>query len=324
MKNSLIYKITITILFIIVMVLAIVLNARLVRVSTFDKFFNSQNDEIKNELTVKFLESLDSDTIETIGLSDTNISNENLSNMNINIISKDNDNYYIILHNTNPYNDKDYITILKRGLFFYKQIGTPIEFNNVMDIFLLQLNDTKNYMIFTRDLTGFETKPLDFSVTLNGFVYNKDKNEFVEVIEIIENIEEYQITNDNNKNMYKKFRAKSDIMLTNSNVPILEVLTHYYEAISDSFNSKLSEDTPYNLNFDVIKTSNNYTKYFYDPEFNHFLIGYLQLNDTKEIVGIIKSNTKIINNNFKDTYTIIKKNGEIFEVFDNFSIISSK
>lgn len=322
MKNNLIYKISITISLTILIIFAVILNARFVRTATVDKFFDIQNSEAKDELIINFLKNLDNASIETIGISKSDIINENLSNINANITSKSADNYYIILHNTNPYNDKDYITIFKRGLFFYKHIGTPIEFNNVIDVFLLKTKGSNDYILFTRDLIGFETSPLDLVVNLNAFVYDKYKNDFVNAIEIIENIEQYEIVSNDNKNMYKKSRSKSDIMLTNSNTTIVEILTHDYEAISEEFNATLSKTPPYNLSFDVIKTSNNYSKYFYDPEFNHFLLGYLQLNDTNEIVGIIKFNKKIINNNFKNTYTIIKKNGEIFEIFDNFTILN--
>lgn len=321
MKNNLIYKVFAITLFTILIILSIILNARAVKVSTVDNFFNTKDEKNKNQLIVKFLKNLDSKTIETIGIAKSDILDENLSQINIDIVSKSNDNYYIILYNTNPYNDKDYINIFKRGTFFYKHIGNPIKLNNIMDIFILKAKESKDYILFTRDLIGFETAPLDLTVNLNAFVYDKTKRNFIKALEIVENTEEYQITSDGEKNMYKKFRSKSDIMLTNSSIPSIEILTQHYEALSEPFKNELSKDTPYNLNFDVIKTSSNYNKYFYDENFKHFVLGYLEIEETKEIAGILKADTKIINDNFKDTYTIIKKDGEIFEIFDGFRLL---
>lgn len=321
MKNNLIYKIIASLLVVIFVILALVLNSRAVRVSTFDKYFDENETQIKNQFIVKFLESLDFGTIQTIGISKNEIVNKDLSKIDVNIISDNDNNCYILLHNKNNNNNKDYITVFKRGLFFYKKIGNPIKLNNIIDIFMLPIKTDEKYIIFTRDLIGFETKPLDLLVNLNAFVYDKQKKDFVQALDIIENVEEYNIIYNDQKSMYKKFRTKSDIMVTNGEMPSIEILTHYYEAISQTFDKKLSNVVPYDLNFDIIKTSSKYSTYFYDEKFKHFILGYLKINETGEIVGITKINSKTVNNNFIDTYTIIKEDGEIFEIFDDFELI---
>lgn len=278
----------------------------------------SNND---NSLITNFLKTLDTNTLNIIGISQKNIATNNISEYDVNIITNKDDNYYIILHNINKNNNKQYLTVFKKGFFKYRQIGNAIEQNNILDIFIFPTQTKDKHIIFTRDLEGFETTPLDLIEKLQGFVYNSKTNSFDCAIEIIENAEEYQTQKVGNNNVYKKFRTKSDVMLTSSSMPTLEVLTHYYEAISDEFSNELSKTTPYNLNFTVIKNNNEYNKYFYDDTFNHFILGYIIINDTNEKVGILKKNIKIIDNNYEYTYTIIKKNGQIFEVFKDFTIL---
>ncbi len=324
-KNN-VSKIIIGLLIFVLVLLVAILNKGYVKNITMDKFlqYEDENEEINKQLILKLLKSLDDDTIKTIGIDKKDIVNSSIQNYNINIITKKNHNYYIILHNKNPKDDKEYLTVFKRGFLFYKKLGSPIKQNSVIDIFLLPVDTEEEYILFTRDLIGFKTAPLDLLCNLNAFVYNDKKRNFTEALKIIENSEEYQIITDNNKNMYKKFRTKSDILLTNNDYPIIKILTHYYEAVSTPTEKELTGTPPYSLNFDITKTENEFEKYFYDTNFYHFLLGYIKLDNSDETVGIVKKNTKIIDNNFKDTYTIIKKDGEVFEIFSNFTIIKTE
>ncbi len=318
--NHKIYKLTTIVLFLIFLFLVVSLSNRSVKTSYVDKYLNNKNVD-EHQFILNFLESIDVNTLNVLGIKQSDVVNDNLSNYNINIISKKTDNYYIILHNKNNNNDREYLTVFKRGLLTYKKHGTPIELNNIIDIFILPVKTDEKYIIFARDLVGFKTSPLDLTSNLHAFVFNKNKKDFTEAIKIAENIEEYQIQGDETKSLYKKFRTKSDILLTNKDYPIMEVLTHYYEAVSSEFDNELTGTPPYSLDFDVVKTNDTYEKYFYDSNFYHFILGYLSIDETEEIVGVIKKNSKVIDNNFKDTYTIIRRNGEVFEIFSDFTIL---
>ncbi len=323
MKNKYSYNFTIAILFIILMFFILSLSNRNVKNVSVDKFLNKPiaTEEEKKEFILKFLKNLDFETLEKIGIKQKDVVNESLSNYNINIIAKKTNDYYILLHNIDNNSEKEYITVFRRGLLTYKQIGSPIEFNNVIDVFLLPVNTQEKYIIFTRDLVGFKTSPLDLTSNLSAFIFDDKSNSFVEAINIVENAEEYVIDHVDEKSMYKKYRTKSDVMVTNTDYPIIEILTHYYEAVSQLVDGKIEGTPPYDLDFDVIKTSNDYNKYFYDSNFKHFLLGYLVINESNEVAGILRENSKIIDNNFRDTYTIIKQNGEIYEIFSDFTIL---
>ncbi len=314
MKKSNTYEIIIGVLITILIFSTLSLSNNFVKTKTVDRTTNSEI------ISKKLIKSLNKGTLNTIGISHSDVVSNDLSHYNINIVPNKTNNQYIILHNVNRSNDREYLTVFKRGLFTYHQLGKPIEFNNVVDVFLLPVKTKEQYILFARDLVGFKTSPLDLKSYLYAYVYNDKKNDFVHALEILENAEEYVIQKGDTTNNYKKYRAKSDIMLINEDYPIMKVLTHYYEAISDNFNTTLSGTPPYSLDFNVVKTENTFNEYFYDTDFYHFLLGYIVLDKNEEKVGIIKQNLKIIDNNYKDTYTIIRKNGEIFELFDGFTI----
>ncbi len=314
MKKDKIYKIIIGILTTVLIFLTLSLSNNFVKIKTVDKAISL------DLLIPKFVKSLNKGTLDTIGINQSDALSNNLSHYNINIVPNKTDDHYIILHNVNRNNDKEYLTIFERKLFTYKQLGKPLEFNNVVDVFVLPVNTKEKYILFSRDLVGFKTSPLDLKSYLYAYVYNDKKNNFEQALEILENAEEYVIQKGSPLSNYKKYRTKSDIMLINEDYPIMKVLTHYYEAISKDFDTNLSGTPAYSLDFNIVKTNSTFDKYFYDTEFYHFLLGYMTLDQNNEKVGIIKKNIKQINDNYKDTYTIIRKNGETFEIFDDYTI----
>lgn len=320
MKNKVIFQISIVVLCVCVLISSSFLSKRGVSIKKVDSYFENMSAESERELCNDLLISMQKKSTEKIGITKDEIHSGNISKYNPSIASNKSNRDFLIMHSTKGEINKEYITIFGKKTFTYSQIGTPLEFRTVLDIFLLPINTDEKYIIFIRELDGVMTSPLDVSTTLHAYVYDNHKNTLIESIKIIENMEEYTIVTENNKNRYKKYRTKSDIILTNKDYPIMEILTYYYEAISGQISSNDTQTPSYSEEFDVIKTSNSYEKYFYDPKYKHFLLGYLRLTKNNEKVGILKKNSKIIDNNYVQTYTVIRNNGEIFEVFSDFSI----
>ncbi len=265
------------------------------------------------------LKSTNKSTLKSLNISHGDVLTDNLENYNTSIITNKNNNYYKILQVYNKKTEKDFICVYKYSLFSYKQIGNPLEFNNITNASVLETKDNES-ILFVRDLIGFKTSPLDLTSKLYAFTYNDNSRNFTKALELIENSEEYLIMKNEVGNYYKKYRTKSDIMLTNSVAPVLKVLTHFSESVSSIVKTNLAGTPPYSLDFDVIKTNNSFDTYVYDKNYHSFLLGYLKIDSTEEIVGILKKTTKIINENFVDTYTVIKPNGEVFEIYDGFTI----
>ncbi len=311
MKITNIYKLTIYILITIFVLIVL----------SFSNRVQKRNiDNLSESLFINhLLNNTNKSVLKDIGISHADVVNKNIQDYDTSIISNKNNNYYKILQVFNESTEKDFICIYKYSLFSYKQVGLPIEFNNITNSFILETTDKKN-ILFIRDLIGLKTSPLDLTSKLYAYVFNKNDKHFSKALDLIENSEEYLIIKDDSQNYYKKYHTKSDILLTNSESPTLKVLTNSSESVSSPAKNNLSGTPPYSLDFDVIKTSNSFDTYIYDSDFHYFLLGYIKINSTGEIVGIIKKSTKIINNNFTDTYTVIKTNGVIYEIYNDYSI----
>lgn len=319
MNNKHLLHIFIVFIFVLFVGIVVSLSNRYVSVKNVDSFFSSPTEKSELELCKSLLKSMKSNDLKMLGISKNKLFKNNLEEYNPRIVSNDLDINYIVLYSKNKDHNMEYLTIFERNKLHYKQIGTPLNFRTVLDIFLLPIDSEEKYILFVRELNGAMTNPLDVLVTLHGYVYAHNKNSFSEAINITENMEEYRKTN-TSPIRFKKYRAKSDIVLTNNIFPELEVLTYCYEALSPPIGDNTLEVPPYGTEFDVIKTLNLHEKYFYDKDYHHFLQGYITLDEKNEKVGILKKNSKLVDNNYVDTYTVINKNGLIFEVFKNYTI----
>lgn len=319
MNNKHLLHIFIVFIFIFFVSAVMFLSNRQVSVKNVDKFFSNPTEKSELDLCKKLLKSMERKDLNIIGVSKNKLLNDSILEYNPRIVSNNEDINYIVLYSINKDLNMEYLTIFEKNKLYYKQIGSPLSFRNVLDIFLLPIDTEEKYILFVRELDGAMSNPLDVLVSLHGYVYINNKKTFNESINIIENMEEYRKTS-TNPARFRKYRAKSDIVLTNNEFPELEVLTYCYEALSAPIKDTALENPPYGTEFDVIKTTNLHEKYFYDNEYKHFLQGYITLDKNNEKVGILKKNLKLVDNNHIDTYTVINKSGVIFEVFKNYTI----
>lgn len=291
-----------------------------ISIKKINNFFENTNYENENILAKQFLYAIDKKSLNKIGLTKNDIkyidSNDEFKKAQV--VYKEDDKDLLLLYTM--IGDNRHITAFYKDNFSYKQLGNPIPLDTVLDIFSIKENLSNKYILFIRHMDTSLSNSYNNTINLTTYVYSDKTADFVKSVNIIENCENYILPTSKNDNRYKKIKTKSDIMLSDYEKLTLEVLTSSYEAISTDINEV--NDAPYNLNYDVVKTNIDYNKYFYDNEFNYFLQGYLILDEKNEKVGILNCASIIINNEFVDLFTVVRKNGQIFEITSNYTIDS--
>lgn len=321
MKNKRIVPLVLVVLLLSLSIYIHNLLSQNISTKAVNNFFENTNYQTEIILSKNFLNTMDKKSLEQIGLSKKDIKNiENDKSKKVQIVYKEDDKDIIILYTM--VNENRYITSFTKNNFSYKQLGTPIHLDTVLDIFSIKETLSNKYILFVRHMDTSLKNPYDNTINLTAYVYNDKIGDFVKSTNIIEDSENYILPSSENDNRYKKLKTKSDILLSNYEKLTLEVLTSSYEAVSVDDYTSNENVLPYNLNYDVIKTNINYNKYFYDDSFNYFLQGYLILNEKNEKVGILNYQSIINNNEFLDIYTVVRKNGEIIEVMNDYKIES--
>ncbi len=175
---------------------------------------------------------------------------------------------------------KSFIFLFQKKSSIYVSMGLVDIFSEIEDIQFINIKKENTNIIFVREIVDQLELNFEKGKFIKGYYY--DNHNFSMVLSITE---EYEIYSNNITDRWKKVYEKSDIKFTNEYYPMLEVLEHQIDFVSEVTSQK---NIPKKDMFDVINTRSIFTKYIWSDKYKHFIIGEGVEKTTGERVAIVE------------------------------------